>query len=245
MSLFGKLTNRFLAPFGVRITKVNPALERLTESEYDYLNILESKKIDLILDVGACVGQYGQWLRKLGYSNRIYSFEPYSASYNELKVVSTKDSNWQVHDRLALGDKESVLELNVYNLRGCNSLLEADTLKNYLPSLDLNSKEEVAVSRLDSLNIPNLNASEGILLKADVQGYERFVVEGAEGLLNQIRLIHLEVSFDSVYKGESNFLSIVNYLNEKDFKLIYIFPELKDKSGKMIQANAIFSNSAL
>jgi hypothetical protein len=124
-------------------------------------------------------------------------------------------------------------------------LLEADTLKNYLPSLDLNSKEEVAVSRLDSLNIPNLNASEGILLKADVQGYERFVVEGAEGLLNQIRLIHLEVSFDSVYKGESNFLSIVNYLNEKDFKLIYIFPELKDKSGKMIQANAIFSNSAL
>jgi len=220
-------------------------MERMTESEYDYINILTSTKTDLILDVGACIGQYGQWLRKVGYSKQIYSFEPYSASYNELKAVAKKDPHWQVHERVALGDKDSILELNVYNLRGCNSLLEADTLKDYLPSLDLNSREQVKVCRLDSLNIPDINRAESVLLKADVQGYERFVVEGAENLFTKIQLIHLEVSFDPVYKGESNFLAILNYLNNKNFKLIYLFPELKDKNGRMIQANAIFSNSSL
>ena len=38
------------------------------------MRILETRGIDLILDVGANIGQYGEHMRELGYGEKIISF---------------------------------------------------------------------------------------------------------------------------------------------------------------------------
>src|SRR4051812_11612391 len=53
------------------------------------LNLLE---IDCVFDVGANRGQYGRWLRSLGFKGLIISFEPNPAAFAELKQQAS--SSW-------------------------------------------------------------------------------------------------------------------------------------------------------
>lgn len=47
-------------------------------------------KIDLVLDVGASIGQFGIFLWDIDYSSKIVSFDPLSGAYPKLKKSSKK-----------------------------------------------------------------------------------------------------------------------------------------------------------
>ena len=61
---------------------------KMTDEE-GFIKLLQHKKIDLILDVGANIGQYAQSLISLGYEGNIVSFEPLKGAY-EMLVQKTK-----------------------------------------------------------------------------------------------------------------------------------------------------------
>src|SRR5882672_4717902 len=65
--------------------------------------IFDRLKIDCVLDVGAHVGQYGRFLRNIGYTGHIVSFEPVRANFARLERRSERDAKWTIH-RLALGN---------------------------------------------------------------------------------------------------------------------------------------------
>jgi len=239
MSSIGDTVNRMIKPIGFQLIKAKA--ESLVAVERDYMRQLDAFKIDLVLDVGACFGQYSKWLMGVGYKNSILSFEPCSSSYTKLQETAQPFPNWQIAPRTALGNKADKVWLNVYSLPGCNSLLEADKIKDYLPSINLQEKEEVDVVRLDSVSHSAIADAKSILLKADVQGFEKYVIEGAENLMHKIQLIHLEVSFVEIYQGETAFLDMANLLNGFGYRLNYMYPEYVDKNGNMIQANAVFA----
>ena len=48
------------------------------------IDFIRSRNVDLVVDVGANVGQYGEPLRKEGYLGRIVSFEPIGEAYQVL-----------------------------------------------------------------------------------------------------------------------------------------------------------------
>ncbi len=50
--------------------------------------------VDLVIDVGANVGQYGTQLRDWGYRGRIMSFEPMRDEYAALSRLAEADGNW-------------------------------------------------------------------------------------------------------------------------------------------------------
>lgn len=48
------------------------------------VDLLSYHHVNTIRDVGANIGQYGVRLRNIGYKERIVSFEPHKATYQEL-----------------------------------------------------------------------------------------------------------------------------------------------------------------
>ncbi|MCG8613062.1 MAG: hypothetical protein MI864_21340, partial [Pseudomonadales bacterium] len=61
--------------------------------------ILFEYEIDCVLDVGANVGQYRDFLRnRVGYQGPIISFEPDPENVARLKQLSAKDPKWIIQD---------------------------------------------------------------------------------------------------------------------------------------------------
>src|SRR5262245_14521471 len=82
-------------------------------------------RIDCVLDVGAHVGEYAQFLRDIKYRGEIISFEPVKASYEVLNVACTRsgDREWHVRN-VALGREEGSATINVFRGSVFNSFLQ-------------------------------------------------------------------------------------------------------------------------
>ena len=87
-------------------------------SKYDSTNaykiskIFSTQSIDLVIDTGANIGQYGQKLREIGYENKIYSIEPNEEVFNILKANIRNDNNWNAAN-FALGNMTKKDEINI------------------------------------------------------------------------------------------------------------------------------------
>ena len=80
-------------------------------------DLLRQRRIDVVFDVGANVGQYGSELRDWGYRGRIVSFEPLAAAYADLAQRAARDGAWVAHP-FALGASETSADLHVSDLYG-------------------------------------------------------------------------------------------------------------------------------
>jgi hypothetical protein len=78
--------------------------------------------------------------------------------------------------------------------------------------------EAVDVARLDS--IPDLvRDGDRILLKADVEGGELSVLEGADGLFAKVRLLELELSAVPLREGQPLLGEVVHWCEQHGFVL--------------------------
>jgi len=85
--------------------------------------VLAQQEIRCVVDVGAFRGDYGSFLRQLGYLGPIVSFEPVAASYAALAHNCAGDDSWTAY-RFALGSRNEVRELNVTQSADFSSFLE-------------------------------------------------------------------------------------------------------------------------
>lgn len=76
------------------------------------IDFIRSRNVDLVVDVGANIGQYGESLRKDGFEGWIVSFEPTGAAYQALAARAGRDGRWKALN-MALGEKEGTVEINV------------------------------------------------------------------------------------------------------------------------------------
>jgi FkbM family methyltransferase len=203
--------------------------------------------IDCVLDVGANVGQYHDFLRlHPGYSGRIVSFEPVAEMYEGLKRATAKDPLWSVH-KLALGDAESSAEINVFAERTLSSLLarNEENLRvmgydKYLRETELDRKEVVPVRRLDNIldSILPPGASR-IFLKSDTQGYDMAVIRGASGCLHRILGIQIELPIREVYRGAPGYLEGLAELTRLGYEVTGFVPVQRDATLRVINVDCI------
>ena len=207
--------------------------------------ILHSQEVDLVLDIGASEGTYALKLRESGYSGRIISFEPLSQSFSFLQRHSESDPLWNC-ENLAIGDSDSTIEINVSRHKTSSSILPITQKHvNAMPSSAFIAKEEVRVVRLDSLFNSIIKPKDHIYLKADVQGYEKHVLQGAIQTLKQIRVIELELSLIQLYEGSLILSEMLEYIDKLDYELVSIEHVFSDpKTGHMLQADGIFIKQA-
>ncbi len=199
--------------------------------------------IDLVLDVGANLGQYALRLRAGGYGGRIVSFEPQSAVHDRLRHTAEADRLWTVAPRLALGADDRQVTLNLSAESDMSSVLDlTDEMRELLDSSAFVGSEQVPQARLDAVFSRFAGAGERVLLKIDTQGTERQVLDGATEALGQIRLIQLELSLFAVYRGEPSWRDLIDHLARLGFRPVLFIPGyFNRRTARLIGMDGVFA----
>ena len=205
------------------------------------IRLIEHHNIDVILDIGANIGQYGGEMRNLGFKGEIHSFEPMKSAFEKLKKNAAGDSKWQVHN-FSIGEKDGQTTINIAKNSVSSSLLEnLPQLTDSAPEAAFVEKETIEIRKLDSIfDDLNLNG-KNIYLKIDTQGYEEMVLLGAEKSLEKVTGIQIEMSFVPSYQGAITFDEMKTKLNQKGFTLLALENGFYDKkTGKQLEVDGVF-----
>lgn len=197
---------------------------------------------DVLLDVGANVGQFAVAMRHAGYRGRIISFEPLADAHHKLVQASLDDPKWQIAPRAAIGSEDGETEINVSANSFSSSILEV--LPAHLdaaPDSAYVGKETVPLTRLDTVASELLAANDRPFIKIDTQGFEAEVLDGAAALLERTIGLHFELSFVSLYEGQPLYAEMMERMRSAGFSPWGIWSGIHDpKSGRMLQFDATF-----
>jgi hypothetical protein len=105
------------------------------------------------------------------------------------------------------------------------------------------STETVGVARLDAL--PGLVAKDDrVLLKADVEGNELDVLDGALGILEHVRLLELELSAVGLHENQPLLGEVVHWCEQRGFTLTGFEVSFRDRAtGDLLSGNGFFRRS--
>jgi len=179
------------------------------------LTFLEVHEVDLVLDVGANVGQYGRRLRDRGFKGRIWSFEPVKDVFERLQTESRHDDHWKV-TRSAVGAVAGEATINVSEFSVFSSIKTANKTAHAFDSrVAPVEKQVVPVATLNDLLKDE--PSQNLFLKIDTQGFEKEVLEGASELRPRLIGIQLEVPIENLYDDVWSFPESINYMDQLGF----------------------------
>ena len=216
------------------------SLERAQADRRCVAKLLKEEQVNLVVDVGANLGQFAGWIREIGYRGRIISFEPLAEAHQRLGTAARGDSFWTVAPRMALGDKSGEIEIHVSGNSVSSSVLPMlSAHQEAAPESVYVENAKVVVNRLDA--VCPVVPEDRLLLKVDVQGYERAVLNGAAGVLKHCRAIIVEMSLVPLYEGQSLAIELWEHLMSLGFQACYFNPGFQDpRSARLLQMDGVF-----
>ena len=206
-------------------------------------DILETHRVDTVLDVGANTGQFGSYLRELGFAGAIHSFEPVEKTFRVLQRTAASDARWSCH-KMALGREPGTLTMNLMGASDLNSALQPSTFgKNLFAEFQVTGQEQVPMSTVDIFLAEHVPAPErGILLKMDTQGFDLEVFAGAEQSLGRIRCLLSELSLTPLYDGMPGYLKSLATFEERGFLMSGLYPVNRNKDLSFIEVDCMLVN---
>jgi FkbM family methyltransferase len=182
------------------------------------IKLMKSYNVEVLLDVGANIGNYSHAIRGQGFGGMIYSFEPLKEPFSILNKRSSKDDNWIAYN-YALGDYDGETQINVANDSACSSILEKTELFDELLSeKEYTGKQSIKVFKLDTIYNKIIN-DQTSFLKIDAQGYEKNILEGANKSLDKIVGIQIELSLKQLYENAILYDEMIMYLKSLGYYL--------------------------
>ena len=201
------------------------------------VRLLQQLEASVALDVGANRGQWALALRSAGFGGPIVSFEPLREPFTAIEARCATDPGWEVH-HLALADADGQLEMNVaLDSAGSSVLGVSSRMINAIPAMSAVGRETVPSRRLDSIALPG----GPYFLKIDVQGFERWVLDGAAGILAQVPGAELELSFHHLYDGDATIREMLDLMHDRGYELLTVIPGILDPTHDLpLQVDGIF-----
>lgn len=201
--------------------------------------LLHHLGVDLVVDVGANVGQYATELRSTGYDRRLLSIEPLAEAHRQLAAQAADDPLWDT-EQLAVGDSEGELVLHVSSDDVYSSSLPlADRATQANDRASYTRDQTAAVKRLD--DILAARRPTRLAVKIDVQGYERQVLDGAPGTLQEACFLEMELTPRPLYEGQLLMREALQRAEAAGLTLALVenvFPDFE--TGEALQFNGIF-----
>jgi FkbM family methyltransferase len=199
--------------------------------------------IKTVLDVGAWKGDSVKSFHALFPEARIYSFEPLSDCFAELKKLEGAIPQLKAIN-FALGNSSERMKINRSGFTPSSSLLKMNALhKEAFPFTAEETIEEIEVRTLDSFS-NEINLVSNVLLKIDVQGFEENVLKGAVETLKKVKIIIVELTFVKLYEGQPMFDKIYKHLTDQGFAYSGSWHQLLNPNdGTICQQNGIFINT--
>jgi FkbM family methyltransferase len=208
-------------------------------------NLLESRRIDCVFDVGAFDGHFGRFLRgPVRFEGLILSFEPQPDSYAQLSESAAADDKWHVFN-LALGSVPGRQEMNLMEKPWFSSLLEPSeaTPENMAARNSVKETATVEVATLDAM-FPRLAAQYGFqrpFLKMDTQGFDLEVFKGGAGSIERFLGMQSEVAVIPIYRGAPSWRDALAVYEQAGFEVSALFEVSRTEDLRVVEFDAILA----
>jgi FkbM family methyltransferase len=237
--------NRILRKFGAEIHGTG-YLQSIQKAEFrkDAFSIqrelLPAHKVKTIFDLGANRGDISLRYRSEFPEARIFAFEPFPGSFNQLKSRFAGDAR-VICNQTAIAENNGTLPFYVNKSVDTNSLLKPIKIGLSSDSQVVNeSVIEVPCIRMDDF-CAGENIKQIDILKMDIQGGEFSALRGSDNLLREkrIKLIYLEVYYREQYQDQPLFHDISKLLHGYGYFLQDLYHPIYGK-GSMAWSDVIF-----
>ena len=203
--------------------------------------VLEMYRVNCVVDVGANRGQYGQALRRAGYTGHIASFEPVAEPFAKLARAAGDDPRWEVH-RCALGREDGTATMNV--VPGTLSSVLAPTRfgAGRYAKLREAEEQEVPVRRLDGLLDDILRSVDAPrpFLKLDTQGYDLEAFAGLGDRAREFVGLQSEVALMRIYEGMPRLPEALATYEAAGFGVTGLFPvSRQSRTGRVLEFDCV------
>lgn len=221
-------------------------LQRLENASVEFQavkDVLRESRADVVLDVGANTGQFGDLVLETGFKGMLISFEAIPSVHARLAEHARRTTrSWVVGPCSALGSNPGETLINVSANSVSSSLLPMR--REHLdaaPESAYVGAQTVQVRRLDDLADGLVPREARLMIKIDTQGYELEVLKGATRLLPRVSAIQLELSLVPLYQGAPAIVDAIGFVESLGFGMFSIVPGFKDKrSGRLLQVDGFF-----
>lgn len=162
---------------------------------------------DICVDVGANVGFFTLLSSALvGPSGKVYAFEPNPQVYKYLEAnLALNQAKNVISYNIAIGDKDIDARLSVPRKKDDHGYITSDNRGLEIP---------ISMKKLDSMDIENGSIS---LIKLDIEGYEKFALEGAHNLLKNAKCVYFEALSLNTERYGYTISDLLNILKENGF----------------------------
>ncbi len=198
--------------------------------------------VTVVLDIGAHKGEYGGYLRRAGWTGRIVSFEPQSAVRPALEEKAAADGNWQVAPAMAIGGADGEIALNISAETDMSSALPlAEGAMRFTPSSAMVGREAVPLRRLATVFGDHVRDDDTVFVKADTQGYESAVLDGAAPVMARIAGWQLELSIETIYAGETDWRAMLDRMEALGYAAHLFIPGYFSRHiARQLQIDGVF-----
>lgn len=181
--------------------------------QYEWLRKFDIKTI---IDVGAYHGHVSQSLHYFFPDAKIYAFEPIEQNY--IKLEKTLTSKNIILNKIAISNKigQTTFYINKYIPASSLLQMEEDYGKKF-PFMTNVTEVKVETTTLDSY-FKNKEIDKLVFLKLDTQGTENLILQGGQKFLKNVSIIHIETSFENMYKKQGLFKDVYGFLTGLEFK---------------------------
>jgi FkbM family methyltransferase len=211
--------------------------------------VLQSRGINCVIDVGGNRGLFAKRLRELGYTGRIISFEPSPSVLPVIQAAAERDPDWTVRP-VALSSEPGEAELNLHKGPVLDSLLEAlPGVEEQLPIMAGTGTATVTLSTLEK-EYPGAVAGIAeprVLLKSDTQGYDAEVLRGAgaQGLAPSVAAVLVELAAQPIYRDQPGMTTVMDLIMAGGFTPVAFEPFFQSSDGlRMVELDALFMRPA-
>lgn len=192
--------------------------------------------LNIIFDVGANVGTFTKDLIQIWPQSEYYCFEPFSDTFQKLKINLSSSS---VHlYQVALADFSGVVSVSLFD----SDRSDTNSLVAENQPLNSSNLEQIKVITLDEF--VETNSIELIdLLKIDTEGFDLKVLKGAKESLKKgvIKLIFVECGLDPSNRSHVYFPEILSFLTDNKYVFVGFFQtDIRKIDRKIHFSNGLF-----
>jgi len=202
-------------------------------------------KISIIFDIGANHGVVSINAYKAFPNAKIYSFEPVSTTFADLKKNTSQYRDRIFLYQLGFFTESKKMPIHITSFNGANSIIDQSRdHKNVHSLVDLKEigEEIIEVRTLDSF-VQSHGIDKIDIMKIDVEGVEKEVLLGGIETLKKVDIILIELSFLQRNRESPYWIEICQLLYDTGFDLITIYDVAKyveDGQEYIAQMDAVF-----
>jgi FkbM family methyltransferase len=194
---------------------------------------------NVVVDVGANIGDWTLGIHRLLRPQRLIAFEPIPQSFNALAQRAASLTGVELV-QAAVGAKVGTVEMFSEAMHQLSSVRSLRSEMRQLHGVTEKPPVRMTVP-MTTLDEHLSDEAEISLLKIDVQGFERDVLEGARRTLSRTRAVMLEVLYVPYYVGDSQFGELHRVLTDiAPFRLYGVSEPSTDEAGRPIWADAVY-----